>query len=182
MIIPARPGSSNSCAPDARPCCRAVNVNGSLTNRHSGRSRWPRCARCPFAAGPRRVKASLTGSASESGRRTETGVVRFENVGLRYGMGPEVLRDVSFDVPENSFQFLTGPSGSGKTTLLRLLFLSLRPTRGLITMFGQDVATLPKRGLAEMRRRVGIVLQDFRLLDHLTTPENIALPLRGPGH
>src|SRR6478752_8065265 len=96
-------------------------------------------------------------------------------------MGPEVLRDVTFDVPENSFQFLTGPSGSGKTTLLRLLFLSLRPTRGLITMFGQDVATLSKRGLAEMRRRVGIVFQDFRLLDHLTTYENIALPLRVQG-
>jgi cell division transport system ATP-binding protein len=108
-------------------------------------------------------------------------VVRFENVGLRYGMGPEVLRDVTFDVPENSFQFLTGPSGSGKTTLLRLLFLSLRPTRGLITMFGQDVATLSKRGLAELRRRVGIVFQDFRLLDHLTTYENIALPLRVQG-
>jgi cell division transport system ATP-binding protein len=108
-------------------------------------------------------------------------LVRFENVGLRYGMGPEVLRDVSFEVPENSFQFLTGPSGSGKTTLLRLLFMTLRPTRGLITMFGQDVATLSKRALAETRRRVGIVFQDFRLLDHLTTYENIALPLRVQG-
>ncbi|MDQ0475154.1 cell division transport system ATP-binding protein [Labrys wisconsinensis] len=108
-------------------------------------------------------------------------LVRFENVGLRYGMGPEVLRDVSFEVPANSFQFLTGPSGSGKTTLLRLLFLALRPTRGLITMFGQDVVTLSKRQLAESRRRIGIVFQDFRLLDHLTTYENIALPLRVQG-
>jgi cell division transport system ATP-binding protein len=108
-------------------------------------------------------------------------LVRFENVGLRYGMGPEVLRDVSFDVPANSFQFLTGPSGSGKTTLLRLLFLALRPTRGLITMFDQDVVTLSKRELAESRRRIGIVFQDFRLLDHLTTYENIALPLRVQG-
>src|SRR4051794_32443190 len=96
-------------------------------------------------------------------------------------MGPEVLRDVSFDVPANSFQFLTGPSGSGKTTLLRLLFLALRPTRGLITMFDQDVVTLSKRQLAESRRRIGIVFQDFRLLDHLTTYENIALPLRVQG-
>jgi len=108
-------------------------------------------------------------------------VVRFENVGLRYGMGPEVLRDVSFDVPANSFQFLTGPSGSGKTTLLRLLFLALRPTRGLVTMFGQDVASLSKRAMSDMRRRIGIVFQDFRLLDHLTTYENIALPLRVQG-
>ena len=108
-------------------------------------------------------------------------MVRFENVGLRYGMGPEVLRDVSFDVPANSFTFLTGPSGSGKTTLLKLLFLSLKPTRGLITMFEQDVVTLSKRELAEARRRIGIVFQDFRLLDHLTTYENIALPLRVQG-
>lgn len=108
-------------------------------------------------------------------------MVRFENVGLRYGMGPEILRDVSFDLPANSFQFLTGPSGSGKTTLLRLLFLSLKPTRGLITMFDQDVVTLSKRALAESRRRIGIVFQDFRLLDHLTTYENIALPLRVQG-
>ena len=108
-------------------------------------------------------------------------MIRFENVGLRYGMGPEVLRDVTFDVPANSFTFLTGPSGSGKTTLLRLLFLSLKPTRGLITMFKQDVATLSKRELAETRRRIGIVFQDFRLLDHLTTYENIALPLRVQG-
>jgi cell division transport system ATP-binding protein len=108
-------------------------------------------------------------------------LVRFENVGLRYGMGPEVLRDVTFDVPANSFTFLTGPSGSGKTTLLKLLFLSLKPTRGLITMFDQDVVTLSKRELAETRRRIGIVFQDFRLLDHLTTYENIALPLRVQG-
>jgi cell division transport system ATP-binding protein len=109
---------------------------------------------------------------------SEQGVVRFENVGLRYGIGPEVLRDLSFRIDPNSFQFLTGPSGAGKTSLLRLLFLSLRPTRGLMTLFGQDVATLTKDGLSSLRRRVGIVFQDFRLLDHLTTFENVALPFR----
>jgi cell division transport system ATP-binding protein len=105
-------------------------------------------------------------------------VVRFENVGLRYGLGPEVLRDLSFSVDPHSFQFLTGPSGAGKTSLLRLLYLALKPTRGLITMFGQDVATLSKDALAGLRRRVGIVFQDFRLLEHMTTYENVALPLR----
>ena len=69
-------------------------------------------------------------------------MIKFENVGLRYGMGPEVLRDVSFSIPKQSFQFLTGPSGAGKTTLLRLLFMSLRPTRGLITIFDKDMATI----------------------------------------
>jgi cell division transport system ATP-binding protein len=105
-------------------------------------------------------------------------VVRFENVGLRYGLGPEVLRDLSFSVEPHSFQFLTGPSGAGKTSLLRLLYLSLKPTRGLITLFGHDVATLSKDALASLRRRVGIVFQDFRLLDHMSTYENVALPLR----
>jgi cell division transport system ATP-binding protein len=105
-------------------------------------------------------------------------VIRFENVGLRYGVGPEVLRDLSFRIDENSFQFLTGPSGAGKTSLLRLLFLSLRPTRGLISMFDRDTATLSKDTRATLRRRIGIVFQDFRLLDHLTTYENVALPLR----
>jgi len=105
-------------------------------------------------------------------------LVRFENVGLRYGMGPEVLRDVTFSIPPHSFQFLTGPSGAGKTTLLRLLFLSLRPTRGLINIFGRDAAKLGPDETAALRQRIGIVFQDFRLLDHLTTYENVALPLR----
>jgi cell division transport system ATP-binding protein len=109
-------------------------------------------------------------------------VVRFEHVGLRYSLGPEVLRDLTFRIEPNSFQFLTGPSGAGKTSLLRLLFLALRPSRGLITLFGHDVATLSKEALTTLRRRIGIVFQDFRLLDHMTTYENVALPLRVIGH
>ncbi|WP_312797892.1 cell division ATP-binding protein FtsE [Tianweitania sp.] len=103
---------------------------------------------------------------------------RFENVGLRYGMGPEILRDISLHIPERSFQFLTGPSGAGKTTLLRLLFLALKPTRGLITVFGKDRALITRKELPHLRRRIGVVFQDFRLLDHMTTYENVALPLR----
>jgi cell division transport system ATP-binding protein len=108
-------------------------------------------------------------------------VVRFENVGLRYGLGPEVLRDLTFHIEPHSFQFLTGPSGAGKSSLLRLLFLALKPTRGLITLFDQDVATLSRDKLALLRRRIGVVFQDFRLLDHLTTFDNVALPLRIQG-
>src|SRR6202795_2227581 len=108
----------------------------------------------------------------------EDGVIRFENVGLRYGRGPEILRDLTFRIDPKSFQFLTGPSGAGKTSLLRMLFLSLRPTRGLVTMFDQDAATLSKDGRATLRRRIGLVFQDFRLLDHMTTYENVALPFR----
>ncbi|GGA90918.1 cell division ATP-binding protein FtsE [Brucella endophytica] len=113
--------------------------------------------------------------------RDKANVIRFENVGLRYGMGPEVLRDVSFHIPARSFQFLTGPSGAGKTSLLRLLFMALKPTRGLINVFGKDIATLDRSELPLLRRRIGVVFQDFRLLDHMTTYENVALPLRVRG-
>ena len=108
-------------------------------------------------------------------------MVRFENVGLRYGLGPEILRDLSFQIPAHSFQFLTGPSGAGKTSLLKLLFLSLRPTRGLVNLFGYDISLLGKDEIADLRKRIGIVLQDFRLLDHMTTYENVALPFRVMG-
>lgn len=108
-------------------------------------------------------------------------MVRFENVGLRYGPGPEVLRDLTFRLDPNSFQFLTGPSGAGKTSLLRLLFLALKPTRGLIGVFGRDTNALTRAELPDIRRRIGIVFQDFRLLQHLTTYENVALPLRVMG-
>ena len=108
-------------------------------------------------------------------------MIHFENVGLRYGMGPEVLRDLTFDIPKGSFQFLTGPSGAGKTTLMRLLFMSLKPTRGLIRMFDRDISVIPGEELPLLRRRIGIVFQDFRLLDHMTTYENVALPLRVRG-
>ena len=97
-------------------------------------------------------------------------------------MGPEVLRDLSFEVKRQSFQFLTGPSGAGKTSLLRMLFLALKPTRGLITVLGKDAATLSRKDLPSIRRRIGVVFQDFRLLEHMTTYENVALPLRVRGH
>jgi len=112
------------------------------------------------------------------GDREAADLIRFENVGLRYGMGPEVLRDLTFNVAPKSFQFLTGPSGAGKTTLIRLFFLGLRPTRGLISVFDREVSGLAKSDLFSLRRRIGVVFQDFRLLDHLTTFENVALPLR----
>jgi len=105
-------------------------------------------------------------------------VIEFSNVGLRYGQGPEILRDLDFRIEPGSFHFLTGPSGSGKTSLLRLLLLSLRPTRGRVTLFGKDTASLDNDQMLQMRRHIGIVFQEFRLLDHLTTLENVALPLR----
>ena len=110
-----------------------------------------------------------------------TDIVRFENVGLRYGNGPEVLKDINLELEPGSFQFLTGPSGAGKTSLLRLLFLARKPTRGLINLFNRDVMTLTREELPDIRRKIGVVFQEFRLLDHLTTFENVALPLRVAG-
>ncbi len=108
-------------------------------------------------------------------------MIRLQNVGLKYDRGGEVLRDVSFHLRPGSFHFLTGPSGAGKTSLLRLLFMTNKPTRGQIRMFDEDVTNFSTAKRAQLRRRVGIVFQDFRLLDHLTTWENVALPLRVVG-
>ena len=108
-------------------------------------------------------------------------MIRFENVGLRYGLGREVLSDLSFQIAPKSFQFLTGPSGAGKTSLLRLMLLSLRPTRGLIHVFDREATKIKPREMPLVRRKIGVVFQDFRLLNHLTTYENVALPLKVRG-
>lgn len=108
----------------------------------------------------------------------DTDVLRFENVGMRYGIGPEVLRDVTFSLAPGSFHFLTGPSGAGKTTLLKLMYLALRPTRGLIHLLDRDIAVTSRQELPELRRQVGVVFQEFRLIDHLSIVENVAMPLR----
>lgn len=113
--------------------------------------------------------------------RPEPPAVRFEGVGMRYGRGPEILRDINLDLPRGSFQFLTGPSGAGKTSLLKLIYLAERPSSGLISMFGRDTALMDRDTLPELRKRIGVIFQDFRLLDHLTVFENIALPLRVAG-
>lgn len=110
-----------------------------------------------------------------------TKIVQFENVGLRYGPGPETLSDLSFSLDEGAFYFLTGASGAGKTSLLKLLYLAQRPSRGAIHLFGADIVTLPRARLPGFRRRIGVVFQDFRLVPHLSAFDNIALPLRIAG-
>lgn len=108
-------------------------------------------------------------------------MVRFENVGMRYGMGPEVLKDVSFSLEPGSLQLLTGPSGAGKSTLLKLLYLAERQTRGLINLFGRDVSTLSRQETPAVRRKIGVVFQDFRLIEHLSVFDNVALPRKITG-
>ncbi|HEV2677642.1 MAG TPA: cell division ATP-binding protein FtsE [Aliidongia sp.] len=108
-------------------------------------------------------------------------MVRFENVGMRYGSGPEVLHDIELDLEPGGFFFLTGPSGAGKSTLLKLMYLAERPTRGRISLFDRDVAALTRAQLPALRRRVGVVFQEFRLIEHLSALDNVALPLRIAG-
>lgn len=108
-------------------------------------------------------------------------MILFEHVGLRYGIGPEVLSDIHFTLEPGSFHFLTGESGAGKTSLMRLLYLGKRPTRGLISMFGENINSLNRNQMALMRQKIGVVFQDFRLIDHLSAFDNVALPLRIKG-
>ncbi|MGD9637440.1 MAG: cell division ATP-binding protein FtsE [Alphaproteobacteria bacterium] len=107
--------------------------------------------------------------------------MEFLGVGLRYGQGPEILKEIRFSLEKGSFYFLTGESGAGKSSLLSLMYLALKPTRGQINVFGTNTSAAKRKELFEIRRRIGVVFQDFRLLDHLTAVENVALPLRVAG-
>jgi cell division transport system ATP-binding protein len=113
--------------------------------------------------------------------QAEGEIVRFDGVSMRYGDGPEVLRDLDFVLPTGSFHFVTGPSGAGKTSLLRLISLAARPTSGRIELFGQDVGRAGPTRRPALRRRIGVVFQDLLLLDHLSVFDNAALPLRISG-
>ena len=105
-------------------------------------------------------------------------MVRLEHIGKRYGAGPDILHDVSLALAPGEFRFLVGGSGSGKTTLLNIISLAERPSAGVLRLFGADVGTLDRAGRAILRRRMGIVFQEFRFVDRLTVGENVALPLR----
>jgi len=108
-------------------------------------------------------------------------LVLFENVGVRYGAGPEIIRGATFTLAPGSFHFLVGPSGAGKSSLLRLMYMALRPSSGRVNLFGRDLDSLRRREIPLLRRRIGVVFQDFRLLTNLTALDNVALPLRIAG-
>ena len=107
-------------------------------------------------------------------------VIELDNLGYNYG-GGELLSDVSIQLGSGSFHFLTGPSGAGKTTLLKLCYGALTPTAGRVRAFNMDVRGLDRDQMAHLRRRIGVVHQDCRFLDHLSLKENIALPLTVSG-
>ncbi len=114
-------------------------------------------------------------------------MVRFESVSMSYhatgahSAALDVLRDVNFDLSDGAFRWLLGASGSGKTTLLRMMNLSLRPTRGEVIVLGATSGSVKRAVMPRLRRQIGVIFQDFRLLPHLSAFDNVALPLRLAG-
>lgn len=168
---------SRQCKHARRARCKPLGVCGQHLSGISGFTYG--FALCD---GKRRGRAMHQGPQTNGIGAVMTSIVQFENVGLRYGTGAETLSDISFNLARGSFHFLSGPSGAGKTSLLKLLYLAQRPSRGLIKLFGEDVVTLPRDRLPALRRRIGVVFQDFRLVPHLSAYDNIALPLRVMGY
>lgn len=105
-------------------------------------------------------------------------IIEMQNVGIRYVQGAEVLSDIKLSLKRGSFHFLTGRSGAGKTSLLSMMYLAQKPSRGIVSVFGKNVNFTNRDSLAMLRRKIGVVFQDFRLLDHLSAFDNVALPLR----
>lgn len=113
-----------------------------------------------------------------SKNKLSTPIAEFNGVSFKYATGPAVLKDIQLTLNPGSFYFMTGESGAGKTSLLSLLYLNNMPTKGRVRLFGYAVDTLSREAKAQIRRQIGVVFQDYRLLDHLNAFDNVALPLR----
>lgn len=133
-----------------------------------------------YPRSPISVSMSRNPVAAAAGRSAED-VVRFDDVSMRYGRGPDVLTSLNFGLAPGSFHFVTGPSGAGKSSLLKLIYLAAKPSKGLVHLFGQDTTQAPASAKPGLRRRIGVVFQDLTLLDHLSAFDNAALPLRIAG-
>ena len=110
--------------------------------------------------------------------KNEQAIIDMKNVGIRYDQGPEILSDINVSLKRGSFHFLTGKSGAGKTSLLSMMYLAQKPSRGVLNVFGKNVNFTNRDSLALLRRRNGDVFQNFRLIEHLSAFDNVALPLR----
>jgi cell division transport system ATP-binding protein len=108
-------------------------------------------------------------------------IAQLVGVGHQYEKAPEIFTGVTFDIEKGSFHFLTGPSGSGKSSLLKILYLGLKPTLGSVELFGENTLKMKSFLLPFLRQRIGVVFQEFKLLDHLKVLDNVSLPLRVRG-
>jgi cell division transport system ATP-binding protein len=112
---------------------------------------------------------------------TDRPLVVLHDVTKRYPNGKEALRDVDLVIPEGDFVFLVGPSGAGKSTIIRLLIRDELATRGVVVVDGNDLARIKRRQVPRVRRKIGIVFQDFKLLPTKTVWENVAFALEVTG-
>jgi cell division transport system ATP-binding protein len=133
----------------------------------------------PPPSASRSLLDRLTGRARAA--RSERAVVVLHDVTKRYPNGKLALRDVDLVVPEGDFVFLVGPSGAGKSTLMRLLIRDELATRGSVVVDGHDLTRLPRRMVPRVRRKIGIVFQDFKLLPRKSVWENVAFALEVTG-
>ncbi len=108
-------------------------------------------------------------------------IIDMQNVCIRYGVEPDVLSNINLTLEKGSFHFLTGKSGAGKTSLLSMMYLALKPSKGTVNVFGANIGYAGREEMAMMRRKIGVVFQDFRLLEHLSAYDNVAVPLRVRG-
>jgi cell division transport system ATP-binding protein len=120
---------------------------------------------------------ATTAEAPPAPRAGADPLIRLFHVSKSYSAGTFALRDVSVEVKKGELVFLTGPSGAGKTTLMKLLFAAERPSEGQILVLGRNVARIGDRGIPQLRRRVGVVFQDFKLIPTRTAEENVAVAL-----
>jgi len=127
------------------------------------------------------VSGRLRSGAGRGGLARSDGAIRLYHVSKSYLAGSFALRDVSLEIDKGEFVFLTGASGAGKTTLLRMIFAAERPSEGQILVLGRNIARLGESSIPELRRRVGVVFQDFKLLPRRTVEENVALALEVEG-
>ena len=108
-------------------------------------------------------------------------MIEFRNVSKVYNNGTEALHNINLTVEKGEFVFIVGSSGAGKSTFLKLVMCEERPNSGQIIVDGVDVTRIRKRKIPYIRRKMGIVFQDFRLIDHMTVYDNVAFAMRVVG-
>jgi cell division transport system ATP-binding protein len=128
----------------------------------------------------RSIRRRVLGRSRDHAKQ-ERAVLVLHDVTKAYPNGKLALRDVDLVIPEGDFVFLVGPSGAGKSTLIKLLIRDELATRGQVVLDGQDVARLGRRQVPKMRRKIGIIFQDFKLLPSKTVYENVAFALEVTG-
>jgi cell division transport system ATP-binding protein len=174
-------GSIASRPPEGTNAAVILNVRtaGDKSDAASRRHLPEACGGAP--AGRNAALYAKVGPPQGAAEAAERAVVRLEHIGKRYDAAEPVLTDVSLALDPGGFTFLTGAEGAGKSTLLKIVYLAEWPSRGRLRLFGSDPAALDRRARAALRRRIGIVFQDLRLIGALSARDNAALPLRIAG-